>query len=167
MVARKQAIISSHDHLSYSTNEYILIGCDLRYLNSLERSLIQAGIKQDTPTLLIAEVVLTYIKPKWYECTLAHPFSISLHLSLYSSSFLSHFNCLSIPHPFSILLHLSLSLILFLFRFYFLSSFYLNFYFPRIVLMLLLIGVLSTFQMLFLLLMNKSIHLMDSDKSCQ
>ena len=142
MVARKQAIISSHDHLSYSTNEYILIGCDLRDLSSLERSLIQAGIKQDTPTILIAEVVLTYIKPQWYECSLTHPFSISLHLSLYS-------------------------LILSLFRFYFLSSFYLNFYFPRIVLMLLLIGVLGTFQMLYLLLMNKSIHLMDLDKSCQ
>ena len=142
MVARKQAIISSHDHLSYSTNEYILIGCDLRDLSSLERSLIQAGIKQDTPTILIAEVVLTYIKPKWYECSLTHPFSISLHLSLYS-------------------------LILSLFRFYFLSSFYLNFYFPRIVLMLLLIGLLGTFQMLYLLLMNKSIHLMDLDKSCQ
>lgn len=45
---------------------YGLIGCDITELCALEASLKAANVNPDAPTLLIAEVVLTYIPPKQY-----------------------------------------------------------------------------------------------------
>ena len=45
-------------------SNYHLIGCDITKLKDLEASLKAANVNGDTPSLLIAEVVLTYIQPK-------------------------------------------------------------------------------------------------------
>ncbi|XP_003382658.1 PREDICTED: tRNA wybutosine-synthesizing protein 4-like [Amphimedon queenslandica] len=69
VVARKQHFIDSVPkikELAIGSN-YDLIGCDITKLKDLEASLKGANVDGDTSTLLIAEVVLTYIQPKYVD----------------------------------------------------------------------------------------------------
>ena len=63
-MTRKKVVISSNTSLSHG-DEYRLIGCDITQLDVLESLLVEeGGINKDTPTLILAEVVLTYINPR-------------------------------------------------------------------------------------------------------
>lgn len=42
-------------------SSYNLIGCDLRRLGELQMKLAECGIDSNSPTLFIAECVLTYV----------------------------------------------------------------------------------------------------------
>ncbi|XP_009077802.1 PREDICTED: tRNA wybutosine-synthesizing protein 4-like, partial [Acanthisitta chloris] len=48
--------------ITCSGEDYKLLGVDLSELSELERALEEAGLDSDVPTLLIAEVVLTYME---------------------------------------------------------------------------------------------------------
>ena len=44
--------------------QYRVIGCDITALERLGVELMRGGVDHTLPTLLLAEVVLTYIKPE-------------------------------------------------------------------------------------------------------
>ncbi|XP_068864492.1 tRNA wybutosine-synthesizing protein 4 [Aphelocoma coerulescens] len=48
--------------ITFSGEDYKLLGVDLSELSELERTLEEAGLNNETPTLFIAEVVLTYME---------------------------------------------------------------------------------------------------------
>lgn len=48
--------------IAFSGNDYKLLGVDLSELSELERTLEEAGLNNEIPTLFIAEVVLTYME---------------------------------------------------------------------------------------------------------
>ncbi|XP_032712583.1 tRNA wybutosine-synthesizing protein 4 [Lontra canadensis] len=50
--------------LCFESVDYRLLGVDLRQLSSLDQALAAAGLNVAAPTLLLAEVVLTYLEPK-------------------------------------------------------------------------------------------------------
>ena len=47
----------------FHNDGYKLVGCDLRCVDELEKMLEGVSIQWYTPTLVLAEVVLTYINP--------------------------------------------------------------------------------------------------------
>lgn len=55
-------VMCSLDNMA-SVTHYKLIGCDITALDKLSNELVMNGVDYSLPTLLIAEVVLTYIKP--------------------------------------------------------------------------------------------------------
>ena len=48
------------------TKNYKLVGCDLRKTSELEKLLSLAGLDYEIPTLLLSEVVMTYMDPERY-----------------------------------------------------------------------------------------------------
>lgn len=48
--------------ITFSGEDYKLLGVDLSELSELERTLEEAGLNNEIPTLFIAEVVLTYME---------------------------------------------------------------------------------------------------------
>lgn len=48
--------------ITFSGEDYKLLGVDLSDLSELERTLEEAGLNNEIPTLFIAEVVLTYME---------------------------------------------------------------------------------------------------------
>lgn len=48
--------------ITFSGDDYKLLGVDLSELSELERTLEEAGLNNEIPTLFIAEVVLTYME---------------------------------------------------------------------------------------------------------
>lgn len=48
--------------ITFSGEDYKLLGVDLSELSELERALEEAGLDNEIPTLFIAEVVLTYME---------------------------------------------------------------------------------------------------------
>jgi len=45
------------------SEKYSLLGCNLKNRSTLERSLLKCGLDTTLPTLLLSEVVLTYMDP--------------------------------------------------------------------------------------------------------
>lgn len=53
------------DAVSISSGHYKLIGVDVRKEQEVEAALSAAGLQWDTPTLVLSEVVLTYMETQW------------------------------------------------------------------------------------------------------
>lgn len=49
-----------------STCQYHLLGVDVREESQVEEALGAAGLDWATPTLILSEVVLTYMETQWY-----------------------------------------------------------------------------------------------------
>ncbi|XP_004609664.2 tRNA wybutosine-synthesizing protein 4 [Sorex araneus] len=54
---------ASPSALCFEASDYRILGLDLRQLQRLDQALTEAGLDAATPTLLLAEVVLTYLEP--------------------------------------------------------------------------------------------------------
>lgn len=48
-----------------SAGQYQLLGIDLRQKSQVEKALGAAGIDWSAPTLILSEVVLTYMETQW------------------------------------------------------------------------------------------------------
>ncbi len=55
-------IASTEDHLMFQSNQYVQIGCDLRDLPDIERSLSTVVSLPDSEFLFVAEVSITYME---------------------------------------------------------------------------------------------------------
>lgn len=47
----------------FDSEKYSLLGCNLKNRTALENCLLKCGLNTTVPTLLLSEVVLTYIDP--------------------------------------------------------------------------------------------------------
>ena len=67
VIEKKMEIVETYPELSQLTDttkgSYQLLACDIVQTNKLEQLLEERGIRWGVPTLLLAEVVLTYIEP--------------------------------------------------------------------------------------------------------
>ena len=67
VIEKKSRIIETSLELSQLTNtakgSYQLLACDIVQTSQLEQLLEGVGIQWSVPTLILAEVVLTYIEP--------------------------------------------------------------------------------------------------------
>lgn len=48
-----------------SAGQYQLLGVDVRQTSQVEEALCAAGMDWSAPTLILSEVVLTYMETKW------------------------------------------------------------------------------------------------------
>lgn len=77
---RKAALINSNDTLRkflgfdalfptgfvyLSCAQYRLLGVDVREMSQMEKALVSAGLEWTAPTIILSEVVLTYMENKW------------------------------------------------------------------------------------------------------
>jgi len=53
------------DSVFIRSGHYNLIGVDVRKEQKVEAALSEAGLQWDTPTLVLSEVVLTYMETQW------------------------------------------------------------------------------------------------------
>ncbi len=56
------------DAVFIRSDHYNLIGVDVRKEQEVEATLSGAGLQWDAPTLVLSEVVLTYMETQWWEC---------------------------------------------------------------------------------------------------
>ncbi len=56
------------DAVFIRSDHYNLIGVDVRKEQEVEAILSGAGLQWDAPTLVLSEVVLTYMETQWWEC---------------------------------------------------------------------------------------------------
>lgn len=60
----------SPDAIYVCSGQYCLIGVDVREESQVKEALGAAGLDWDAPTLILSEVVLTYMETKWYSLQL-------------------------------------------------------------------------------------------------
>lgn len=59
------------EHLYMSSSQYRLLGVDIRQLSQLEVALESSGFEWMAPTLILSEVVLTYMETKWSDSVIS------------------------------------------------------------------------------------------------
>lgn len=59
------------EHLYLSSSQYRLLGVDVRQLSQMEKALESSGFEWKAPTLILSEVVLTYMETKWSDSVIS------------------------------------------------------------------------------------------------